>query len=106
MLARDLFGPVADQRVLDRITEIEHERRNDLAIAPAASVTWQSTRPLTIGEREVLRQVASERSDQHIARGLNISRKAASSHLANILRKLGVRQRTAAIVSAKVTGDG
>ncbi len=66
MLARDLFGPVAEQRVHDRNAEIERERRRDEMTSPAASATWQSTPPLTIREREAPRQVAVGRSDWHI----------------------------------------
>lgn len=53
--------------------------------------------PLTDREREVLRQVAAGRCDRQIAQALNISRKTASNHMTNILRKLGVRTRAAAV---------
>lgn len=97
MLARDLFGPVAEQRVHDRNAEIERERRRDEMTSPAASATWQSTPPLTIREREAPRQVAVGRSDWHIVQTLPIRRKTASNPITNILRKLGIRKRTAAI---------
>ena len=100
MLARDLFGPVAEQRDHDRTAEIARERQRDLATAPAASVTWQAIRPLTIGEREVLRQEAAGRSNQQTTQDLSLSRKTASNPITNILRKLGVRKRTAAVAQA------
>jgi DNA-binding NarL/FixJ family response regulator len=107
MLARDLFGPAADQRIHDRIAEIARERRGDEMTSPVASVTWQATRPLTIREREVLRQEATGRSNQHIAQNLNLGRKTASNPITNILRKLGGRKRTAAILPpVRVMGDG
>ncbi len=106
MLARDLFGPAAEQRIHDRIAEIERERRGDGMTSPVASVTWQATRPLTIREREVLRQ-ATGRSKPNITQDLNPGRKTASNPITYILRKLGGRKRTAAILPpVRVMGDG
>jgi hypothetical protein len=68
MLARDLFGPAADQRCQDRITAVQRERGIDEMLAPAASVTWQGTRPLTLREREVLYQAAVDQPGFYLAR--------------------------------------
>lgn len=100
MVARDLFGPAAEQRVHDRMAEIERERRNDLATAPLASVTWQSTPPRTLRERAIVPHVGAGRAGRQTAPGLMLSRKTASHRLSNILRKLGVRKRTAAVTQA------
>ena len=47
-------------------------------------------------ELEVLRLLAEGRSDHQIAAALFISRRTATSHVGNILAKLGVDSRTAA----------
>ena len=57
-------------------------------------------RRLTNREREVLRQVAADRSDRQIAQDLEISDKTVSNHMTNILRKLGVHKRAAAVARA------
>jgi DNA-binding NarL/FixJ family response regulator len=57
------------------------------------------TRPLadlTDREQEVLRHLEAGRSNGEIADALYISRKTASVHVSNILRKLGVSDRVAA----------
>ena len=60
----------------------------------------ETERRLTGREREVLRQVAAGRSDLEIAQELQISGKTVSNHMTNILRKLGVRKRAAAVARA------
>ena len=52
---------------------------------------------LTPREREVLRLVAAGHSDLEIADALFISRRTASNHVSNILAKLDVKSRTAAV---------
>jgi DNA-binding NarL/FixJ family response regulator len=51
---------------------------------------------LTSREIEVLRMLASGRSDKEIAATLLISPKTTCSHVADILAKLGVESRSAA----------
>jgi DNA-binding CsgD family transcriptional regulator len=52
---------------------------------------------LTAREREVLRHIALGQTDATIGRALGISPKTASKHVENILAKLGVETRTAAV---------
>lgn len=54
---------------------------------------------LTRREREVLHRVALGETDKAIGAALGISPKTASKHVENILRKLGVETRTAAVAS-------
>ena len=50
--------------------------------------------------------VAAGRSNAEIAEDLDISGKTVRNHLSNILVKIGVRDRSAAIVKARESGLG
>jgi DNA-binding NarL/FixJ family response regulator len=56
--------------------------------------------PLTPREEEVLRVLASGRTNQQIAQTLVISRGTVKVHVERIIRKLGVSDRTQAAVRA------
>ena len=58
------------------------------------------TGSLTKREREVLRLLADGLRQEEIAERLFISRKTVSTHVANILRGLGVRTQTQAVALA------
>ena len=62
---------------------------------PAAGIE-----PLTPREREVMQLLAAGKTDTEIAAALFINRSTASKHVANICDKLGVRNRTEAVVFA------
>jgi non-specific serine/threonine protein kinase len=67
---------------------------------PARAAGGPMPRPLTRREREILALVAEGRSDLEIAETVFISRKTASNHVAAIIEKLGVANRTAAAAHA------
>jgi non-specific serine/threonine protein kinase len=59
---------------------------------------------LTARERDVLRLLQERRSDKEIGSALFISHRTAMGHVANILRKLGVSSRAAAVQRAEQLG--
>ena len=65
---------------------------------PAAVAT--NPAGLTARELEVLRLLATGRSTEEIADALFISRRTATTHVGNILGKLGVNTRAAAVAFA------
>lgn len=60
--------------------------------------------PLTEREREVLRLMAGGYSNKEIARGLDMGEGTAKNHVSSILPKLGVRDRTRAVLKALEAG--
>lgn len=65
---------------------------------------FESLEPLTEREREVLRLMAGGYSNKEIARGLDMSEGTAKNHVSSILSKLGVRDRTRAVLKALEAG--
>jgi DNA-binding NarL/FixJ family response regulator len=91
-------GSWLDPRIAGRV--LETYRR-------ASGRTATSTRHLTLltdRERDVLREVATGANNQEIAAALFISEATVKTHLGNILTKLDLRDRAAAIVFAHTQG--
>jgi DNA-binding NarL/FixJ family response regulator len=71
---------------------------------PARLAVLGGPRRLTRRELEVLHLVATGETDQGIADRLYLSRRTINCHVANILAKLNVRSRTAAVMTAARIG--
>ena len=71
-------------------------------VEPADGV--HAVSPLTPREREVLALLAEGLTNRRIAERLVVSEHTVHRHVANILRKLGVRTRTAAAARAVAAG--
>jgi DNA-binding NarL/FixJ family response regulator len=90
--------------VLSRADDIERSRVPRLA--PPAGSSADTTATLTKREKQVFSLLAEGRTNREIAEALFISEVTAKVHVRNVLRKLGVRNRTeAALKAARVSGD-
>lgn len=69
-----------------------------------AAVSRQPVDPLTIREEEVLLTVATGRTNAEIAEELHISLSTVKAHLANLMTKLGARNRVEIVMWAYETG--
>ena len=97
---------VGDEQSARRELEAAHAAFRELGATPAADEAERLLRPggypagLTGREVEVLRLVASGRSNSQIADELVLSEKTVARHLSNIFAKLDVGSRTAAAAYA------
>ena len=64
----------------------------------------QENSALTAREREVLRLVAIGHANKQIANELSVSERTIKFHVSSILGKLGARNRTEAIATARERG--
>jgi DNA-binding NarL/FixJ family response regulator len=85
-------------RVLRRANDYQHARRVGIMIKNDHSQS--PTQILTNREREVYALLAEGRTNREIGSALFISEFTAKTHVANVLRKLGVRSRTQAALRA------
>ncbi|MFI5299904.1 MAG: response regulator [Polyangiales bacterium] len=74
------------------------------ARAVPAPKSWATEGELTAREIEVLRLLAGGYSNREIARALELSEGTVKNHVSNILEKLGVRDRTRAVLKALSEG--
>ena len=84
-----LVQPAVTQRLL---AGLEH-MRNEF-------VSLEQPDPLTDRETEILRLMASGFSNKEIANSLGVAEGTIKNHVSNILSKLGVRDRTRAVLKA------
>ena len=87
----------AARRVFDRLGAGPDVLRVTTLAGPTAG---ESAGPLTAREAEVLRLVATGRTNRAIAQQLRISEKTVARHLSNIFTKLGISTRSAATAYA------
>jgi DNA-binding NarL/FixJ family response regulator len=76
------------------------QRALGVVIARDASIVHRPLDSLSASERGILAMVGNAQSIATIAVARGISRKTVRNHLSNIYRKLGVRNRTEAVLSA------
>ncbi len=86
-----LPAPVLTRRLIERF-------------AVASSTRHTAVESLTEREREVLLLIAGGRSNQEIASDLGISLDTVKSHVKHIFTKLGVRDRSQAVIAAYESG--
>lgn len=84
-----LVAPVVTQRLLSGLTRMQ----NDF-------VSLEQPDPLTDRETEILRLMAGGYSNKEIANSLTVAEGTVKNHVSNILSKLGVRDRTRAVLKA------
>lgn len=88
-----LLAPSVTRRLIESFVAAHH------TIAPAPELHQLSRR-----EKEVLGEVAKGRSNAEISQALYLSEATVKTHVANLLNKLGLRDRAQAIVYAYETG--
>jgi DNA-binding NarL/FixJ family response regulator len=88
-----LLAPTALERLLARFSVTETARDGTAA-----------TDLLTDREAEILRLIASGLSNAEIAASLVVSETTVKTHVSNLLRKLGVRDRVQAVIAAYDAG--
>ena len=89
-----LLAPAVTKRVIERFAASAPPD------APAAMPPSPAAALLTERETEVLRLLADARSNAEIATALYIGEATVKTHVSNVLQKLGVRDRVAAVVYA------
>jgi len=89
-----LLGPTVTKRLLERFAAAHEPVAGD----PTAVAS------LTEREHEILRQLAAGLSNSEIAARLVVSEATVKTHVSNLLRKLGVRDRVQAVILAYETG--
>jgi DNA-binding NarL/FixJ family response regulator len=94
-----LLAPVVTRRLISEFAALH--RRSD---ADSAGAVRPGLAALTPRETEVLRLVAEGLSNIEIAARLVINEETVKTHVSRVLRKLGLRDRTQAVVTAYESG--
>ena len=105
--ARGICEPLGAEPALARVAELEEDLRSR-ASAPSDAATPSDTPATSAGltkrELEVLHLVAQGMSNQEVAASLVLSEHTVHRHVANVLGKLEVSSRTAAVAQAARLG--
>jgi len=88
-----LVAPVVTQRLLSGLERMQNE-----------FTSLDRPDPLTDRETEILRLMAGGYSNKEIANSLGVAEGTVKNHVSNILSKLGVRDRTRAVLKALELG--
>ncbi len=91
-----LIKSTSSQTIRDAIRALVGERPTKSYVAPRGTDT--ASRLLTPKQFAVLEQLAAGRSNKEIAARMNISDETVGSHMKEILGRLGVKNRTEAVV--------
>jgi DNA-binding NarL/FixJ family response regulator len=110
MLQADAVGYLLKDEAPERIVQAVRAAASGPSVWMAEQILraqrWQDEvqarwEQLTPREREVLKLMATGKSNQHPARELKLSEKTVEYHITNILGKLGVQSRAEAIIWVK-----
>ena len=93
-----LLAPTVTRRLISEFTQL----RPQLDAAASAAATALAT--LTPRETQVLRLMAEGLSNPEIARRLVVTEETVKTHVSRVLAKLGLRDRTQAVVTAYESG--
>jgi DNA-binding NarL/FixJ family response regulator len=87
---RTMITPALTERVV----------RGLMGLGPATAGGFAAPEPLTERETEILRLMAGGYSNKEIARALGVAEGTVKNHVSSVLSKLGVRDRTRAVLKA------
>lgn len=99
-ISRNQLIEALETAIRDRTIWTRDELRRVTSAMAAPRLEVDLDVPLTQRECDVLRQLANGKSNQQIADSLTISYETAKEHVQNVLRKIGVANRTQAAVWA------
>jgi DNA-binding CsgD family transcriptional regulator len=101
----DIIAVTSDARLRERLARIHREFSGASAAAePPGDTAAEATEKLTRREADVLRLVAVGASNSEIAEQLNLSVQTVKAYLRSAMRKLKVRNRTAAVHVGRAAG--
>jgi DNA-binding NarL/FixJ family response regulator len=98
-----LLAPGVTRRLISEFARIRPNAA-DAAASPGAAAASAALRTLTPRETEVLRLVAAGLSNAEIAARLVVTEDTVKTHVSRTLGKLGLRDRTQAVVTAYESG--
>lgn len=88
-MGKTLIQPARTSRLMEGLKHLDNNIN-----------AFESPELLTERETEILRLVASGYSNKEIAKALNLSEGTVKNHVSNILSKMGLRDRTRAVLKA------